>query len=146
MSSKVYIDGYPALIESRSLGAIEVNSMVDADFIVNPKHGNIFNKTIIINLPTEMPINKLRKFNKVLSRFDLGIDGIEIVPYEIPKNRKKLRSKDYSLLILTKDMINDVRYAQLIENNQFLVGVDECVDDNTTLVGYLISRSKVEDL
>lgn len=146
MSSKIFINNYAALIESEILNKEVSISLLESDIVVNPSNKNLFNKIIVIDLPINLPLEQLIKKNKIISRFPISSDYIELIPFELPKNREKVEDKDYSLLILSKDLINNPKYSKLINDNNFLIGINECIDGYSTLTGYLISRTKIEEI
>jgi len=144
MNSKVLIKDYASLMEFRLGGYNSTNLIHQADIIVNPTFSSPMRKKILINLPVEVPISRLSKFNKIVSRFP--INGVELEEYKLPRNRTEIHKEDYSLLILNKYMLTDLSRANLIDNTNFLLGVDAVIDDSITAVGYLLLRTKLENL
>lgn len=145
MSFKIYLDDYSSLVECELTNSKSVTSMSEADLVVNPSNKFIFNKTIVITLPIEIPLEELAQFNTIISRFPIGYN-IDVEPYEIPENRDKVNKDDYSLLILSKELIKNLDYGKLVNSSSFLIGIDECIDNCSTLIGQLILKSKIEDL
>lgn len=142
----VLVTNYASLMEYRLHDESKMtNIQSKADIVVNPSYGSLVGKIIIINLPVDVPIDKLSQFNKIISRFPIGY-GIEIKPYELPKDRKSIDLDDYSCLILNKDMLLDIDYAEAVESGNFLIGTDTIIDDEVTLAGYLLLRTNLEEL
>lgn len=146
MNSKILVKDYASLMEYRLSQDVEMTCLLhQADVVINPYYSSLLNKTIIINLPIEVPLDKLMQFNKIISRFPIGY-GIEVQPYELPEVRDDIPKEDYSCLILNKDMLIDLDYAELVESGNFLIGIDAVIDDDITLVGYLLLKHKLENL
>jgi hypothetical protein len=142
----ILLENYSSFIEAllhKDYSVTYVSS--NADTIVNPIGGHYLGKQIIINLPIEIPSEQLLRYCKVYSRFPIGY-GIPVIPFELPKDRIKIPKENYSLLILSPELMMDVRYSDLIHNNNFLIGINESIDDEATLVGYKILTNKVEEL
>lgn len=148
MNSKILVKDYASLMEHKIMRdeSMEMTHLLyQADIIVNPSFSSVLNKTVIINLPIEVPLDKLMQYNSIISRFPIGY-GIEVAPYELPEGRKSKESKDYSLLILSKDLLTDLDYAEIVDDNDFLIGVDALIDGSITLVGYVLLKNRLEDL
>lgn len=146
MNSKILVKDYASLMEYRLSQDVEMTCLLhQADVVINPYYSSLLNKTIIINLPIEVPLDKLMQFNKIISRFPIGY-GIEVQSYELPEVRDDIPKEDYSCLILNKDMLIDLDYAELVESGNFLIGIDAVIDDDITLVGYLLLKHKLENL
>lgn len=146
MNSKVYVNSYASLIEYKlGKNLIPTLHLSESDVVVNPYFSSLIDKTIIINLPIEVPIDRLMQFNKIISRFPIGY-GIEIKEYNLQETRVSIDKTDYSCLILSKEIISDVNNAEMIDTTNFLIGIDETIDESPSLIGYLLTRTKVEDL
>lgn len=146
MKSKVFINDYASILESRLLPETDRTYRLDqADIVINPFCGVLFNKTVIINLPIEVPIDQLLQYNTIVSRFPIGY-GIPVVPYNLPEEREVVDEDDYSCLILTKYALVDIDRAHLVKNNKFLIGTSEVLDGDASLVGLVIASTKIEDL
>lgn len=146
MSRKILIDDYASLLESKLFPEMEVTyKPYEANVIVNPKYGAIIGKTIIINLPVEVPLDQLMGNNDIVSRFNTGYN-IPIVPYAVPDDRKDVTVDEASCLILNKSMLLNQKYAKLVSRSKFLLGIVETIDGDATLVGERILSTKVEDL
>lgn len=145
MNSRLMISDYASLIEYR-LGNYDYTNLINqADIIVNPSFGSSICRSIIINLPFEIPIDILKKHNKIKSRFPIGL-GIDVEEYVIPENRTKKSKKDYSLLLLNKYMLADLSKVELIDNTNFLLGTDAVIDGSLTAVGYTLLRTYIEEV
>jgi len=145
MNSRILISDYASLIEYRLGNYSYTNLINQADVIVNPNFSSSICRTLIINLPFEIPISLLRKHNKIKSRFPIDT-GIEVEEYVIPENRTKKSKEDYSLLLLNKYMLADLSKVKMIDNTNFLLGTDAVIDGSITAVGYTLLRTKLEDL
>lgn len=146
MNSNVLVADYASLMEYRlNRESYMTNLISKADIIVNPSYGSVVNKLIVINLPVEVPLEQLMRFNRIISRFPIGY-GIEVEPLPIPEKRKTVELEDYSNLILNKHMLLDIDYAQAVDKGNFLIGTDSIIDGNITLVGYLLLRTTLENL
>lgn len=145
MHSNVLVRDYASLAEAELMNSKVTGNMLTADVIVNPTQGSHIQKIIIINLPLDIPISKLQQFNKIISRFPIGY-GIEVEPYNMPEVRKDVKSEDYSCLLLDKELLTNMDYIQAVRDGNFILGNDELVDDEMSLIGYLILRSNIENL
>lgn len=125
------------------MNSISVKSSDEADIIINPRYGSIIGKHIIINLPVDIPLEQLNKYNSITSRFYIS-PNIDIEPYSIPKNRGRVTINDASPLILTKELISNIDMMGHLNLDKFLIGINEDIDDNLTLIGYMILRNKVK--
>lgn len=144
MSSKILVDDYPSLVESRLGGYEESYLITQSNILVNPKFKSAMGKKIIINLPIELPLEDLISMNRVESRFNIGYN-IPVVPYKLPDDRLDLSAEEYSPIILTKWMIEDLNYSKQVDKSNFLLGLGEEIDGDATLVGYIISKTKIEN-
>lgn len=145
MSKKIYVDGYPSYYEYVMGTDMEpLLSVSGADVVVNPVGASYIHKHIIINLPTKLTedeIVRLSKFNTIESRYPIPetrLDPYERVPHPSP-------SKDYSKLILTEELLNTSDTLEISGSN-FLIGVCECVNGESTLIGKKISDTRIEDI
>lgn len=146
MNSKVLVKDYASLLEVKLINSFEeVRRFIDADIFINLPYGSVIGKMIIINLPVEVPLDQLLEDNVVVSRFRIS-DRIPIVSYNLPENRKSIPLEDYSCLILNKLMFTNMKYAKVVSENNFLVGVLETIDNDATLIGEKILLNKIEDL
>lgn len=143
-SDGVYLIDYASFEESEYINKNTEISLNKAKYVVNPKYRHLINKIIIINLPVEVPIERLLKYNKIISRFPTAI-GVDIDPYDLPQNRESIENKEFSLLILNKDMLLDVNKLDLVTKNNFLLGIDTEVDGYITLAGYILLKNKLEN-
>jgi hypothetical protein len=142
---KIFISDYASLSESKLLPDTEKTyNTVDADIFINPTYGAIYNKTIIINLPIEIPIEQLKKFNQIVSRFPIGY-GIPVIPYQFPSKQKLVKKPNFSCLILNPSMMSNIKYARLVRSNDFLIGVSETVDGGASLIGLEVYSNKIDD-
>lgn len=147
MNSKILVKDYASLMEYRlSKDNAEMTCLLhQASIVVNPYYSSLFNKTVIINLPIEVPLDRLMQFNKIISRFPIGY-GIKVEPYDLPDDREDISKEDFSCLILNKNMLIDLDYAELVDTGKFLIGIDAMIDGEITLVGYILLKNKLENL
>jgi hypothetical protein len=146
MTRSILVNDYASLMEYRILGNAEMTSILyKSDIVVNPYYSSVLNKTILIDLPLEVPIDKLMQYNKIISRFPIGY-GIQIESFKLPTERKVVDKKDYSCLLLNKYMFTEIDLAELVENNNFILGINSVIDGYATLVGYTLLKTKLEDL
>lgn len=144
MDRKVFVSDYASLMESKTFpDAKRTFTTMDADIFVNPEYGAIYDKTVIINLPVEIPLEQLKNSNKIVSRFPIG-HGIPVIPYDIPENRKVIDKKDYSCILLNPSMMTEMRFASLVKNNDFLIGISETIDGEASLIGLKIGSTTIE--
>lgn len=145
MSLKVLVDNVASLREFKMLpDTKKTYELSQADIIINPNYGILFHKLIILNLATEVPLGQLMIDNQVISRFPIGY-GIPVVPYSMPENRSDKDIEDYSCLILNESMLTDMRFSDKSKLN-YLVGIDETIEGDATIIGISILKNKVEDL
>lgn len=142
---KILVVDYPSFIEQSVCGLPSTAAIYDADIIVNPSYGSVIGKTVIINLPISVPIEQLKDHNKIISRFPISSD-IEIQLFPMPENRCEVTADEVSCIILTKDLINDPRYIELVHYSKFLLGTSVECDGGLTAVGYVLLKNKIEDL
>lgn len=145
MSSKLLVVDYPSFIEQSVSNLESTAAIYEADVIVNPTYGAVIGKTVIINLPIEVPIEQLKDQNRIISRFPIA-DGIEVQPYSLPSDRHEVTSEEMSYLILSPDIVNDPRYIELVHYGKFLIGTSVEIDGELTAVGWLLLRNKIENL
>lgn len=144
--SKVLVEDYASLLESKLLPDTDRTYLLsEADIVINPYCSALMNKTLIINLPIEVPIDRLMPFNTLVSRFPIGY-GIPVVPYNMPEDRESIELDDYSCLILTKYAFTEMELSKKIKGKKFLIGTSEVLDGEASLVGYVISETMIEDL
>lgn len=144
-NEEVLVVDYASFIESDYMNKISTDNLAKSKYVVNTQYSHLIDKIIIINLPVEVPIEKLSRYNQVISRFPT-VDGVKLDPYELPKNRNSLKVEDYSLLILNKDMLLDMDNLDVVANNNFLLGIDTIIDNYITLAGYILLKNKLEEL
>jgi hypothetical protein len=142
---KILVVDYPSFIE-QSVHNLECTAAIyDADIIVNPTYGSVIGRTIIVNLPISVPLDQLKDHNKIISRFPISSD-IEVQLFPLPTNRSEVTIDEMSCIILSKDIVNDPRYIELVHCSKFLVGTSEICDNAITAVGYILLRNKIENL
>jgi len=144
MDRKVFVSDYASLMESKTFpDAKRTFTTMDADIFVNPEYGAIYDKTVIIYLPVEIPLDQLKNSNKVISRFPIGY-GVIVIPYDVPDERKKVKAENYSCLILNPSMMTELRFAQTVKDNDFLIGISETVDGEASLIGLKIGSAEID--
>ena len=148
MSSKrkILVNNYASLIEKiENYPECEsTQSISEADILVNPKWGIFIGKEIVYNLPVSSPISDLMYMgNKVISRFRIG-DPIEVIPFE-DKESKEVSPDEFSLKILSGDLMLYPEFAEEIDESDYLVGITPEIDGEVTLVGKKLSESKIKD-
>jgi hypothetical protein len=145
MDRKVFVSDYASLMESKTFpDAKRTFTTMDADIFVNPEYGAIYDKTVIVNLPVEIPLEQLRSSNKVISRFPIGYD-IPVIPYDVPEDKKCVKKSDYSCIILNPSMMTEMKYAKCVKDNDFLIGISETIDGEASLIGLKIGSTTVEN-
>lgn len=145
---KVLLRDYDSVIEKNNKypDSKSTTSIEDSDVIVNPKWSSMMGKEVVISNVGDFPIHKLIKNkNRVISRFKIS-DSIDKDPYEVPKERRKCKKKDYCIKILTKEAMSDMNLIEDVHNNNYLVGISDIVDGDLTSVGMkLLSTELVSD-
>jgi hypothetical protein len=144
-SNDILTIDYASFIESEYLNLNSSTSLTTAKYVVNPKYSHLVNKIIIINLPIEISVHRLLRYNKIISRFPIA-EGIRIEPYEVPKETKELEKEDYSCLILNKAMLLNPKYLEVVSKENFLLGIDTLMDGFITLAGYIILKNSFQNL
>ena len=146
MIRNILVTDYASLKESKLLPETNRTSkLFQADIVVNPCYGAICAKTVIINLPQDIPLEQLLPNNDVVSRFPIGY-GIPVIPYDMPESRKEISEDDISLLILNKSMLTDTDKLKYLKSNNFIVGIDETIDGEATLIGLEILSNKIKEV
>lgn len=137
-SNKILLDSYAAFVEAELLNLEITESIIEAEYIVNPCTVSLVGRKIIINLPTDLDLNKLSRFNQIISRFPL--EGIKHVflPYTLSLN---FTEKPISNLILTKELLKSNKYSNYIKKHNFLISIEPFTNGYLNLLGILTLNS-----
>jgi len=141
----VFFTNYCSILESEVLGKELSYSISYSTYFINPRYSICIGKAIIIDLPIEINIEKLHRYSDIYSRFP--IDGIEnVIPFEVPKNVKKVENKDYSLCILTKYLMDsdELEDIETLNSSNFLLGIQTEIDGYLTAVGYKLLNTDLD--
>lgn len=138
MNSNILLDSYAAIIESKILHLSGTESIMEADYIVNPNTTSLVGRIIIINLPLESNLCKLSRFNQIISRYPLQGVKHTFIPYT---SEYLPQEKPLSNLILTKELIKSNKYLNYLKNHNFLISIEPYTNGYLNLIGYLTIKS-----
>lgn len=145
MNSKLLVIDNCSKLEAELSGDIPIDNVALADSVVNPTWNNLVGKTIIINLPTDIDLKRLCRYNRVISRFPLiAKDGTdlkyELVPFEAVEFKFVDGERTYDKRILNKYLMRSSDET-ITSNDRFLLGTDIEVDGHLTSIGYIIVKT-----
>lgn len=145
MNSKVLVNNNASKLEAEWMNAEGTPMLYFADIIVNPTwQRGLISKTIIIDLPGIDP-SKFARYNKIISRFPLDLDGKANIEYELKPFPKvdffiNPSPKKYSYRILNKWLLMDDN-VKIESDDRFLLGTEPTTNGQLSLIGYLILKT-----
>jgi hypothetical protein len=114
-----------------------------ATHYVNPVWNNLIGKTIIITLPVKLDLERLTRFNKVISRYPLE-EGEKTLNYDlVPYSEVEFKMEDhcnYSRKILNKYLLTSNDY-DIKEDGRFLLGTEPETNGYLNTIGYLLLKT-----
>jgi hypothetical protein len=110
---------------------------------VNPIWNNLIGKTILITLPVNLDLERLTRFNKVISRYPLESNGktlkYELVPYSEVEFKMEEHGH-YSKKILNKYLLTSDEH-DIKEEGRFLLGAEPETNGYLNTIGYLLLKT-----
>lgn len=138
MNSKVLIDSAASIIEADVLELDTTEYIGRASVLVNPQSISCVNRTIWINLPIKIDYDRLKRFNRIKSRFPIDCDDYELIPYK--DNFISTQDRPLSRLILNKYLLSNSNYKEKIKAEKFILGVETKTKGYKNLINYLIEK------
>lgn len=145
MSSKVYLNSVSSLIEAGLSNSEITGSLHMSDVVVNPHVKKLVNKTIIIDIPTDLDYNLLSECNKITSRFPIDCDNYKLEEFDKQENVIEVDKSEMSYLILNKYMLEDVGNFDLIKSEKFILGTNPITNGSKNLIGHILEKFKLKE-
>lgn len=115
-----------------------------ATHYVNPIWNNLIGKIIIITLPIKLDLDRVTRFNKVISRYPLESPSGKELKYELkPYSEVEFKYEDhgnYSKKILNKYLLTSENY-DIKEDGRFLLGTEPETNGYLNTIGYLLLKT-----
>lgn len=147
MNSKIFVCDAASLEESEILGLRISDSITLSTYIVNPLINSIVNKTIVIDLPLNINYDRLKRFNRIVSRFPIECDKYQLNEFKLPDKVEEVKDEsEISCLILNKHLLSDINYVNQVKGKKFLLGVEPLTSEALNLVGYILLKSKFSNI
>jgi hypothetical protein len=105
----------------------------------------LVNKTIIIDIPTDLDYNLLSECNKITSRFPIDCDNYKLEEFDKQENVIEVDKSEMSYLILNKYMLEDVGNFDLIKSEKFILGTNPITNGSKNLIGHILEKFKLKE-
>jgi len=135
-----FLQNYSSILESIINSDKLSVSLSKSDIVIDPVESNLVGKQIVLTVPTKLDLTKLKKFNKIKSRFP--VNNIELDPYIDPIEKPEINN--YSNIILNEYMIKKGIDDYHIKDKEFLLGLNESIDGYMTSIGYKINKNNLD--
>ena len=148
---KIFLLDGASLLESEIMGLGVTNSLDEVSYFINCDIPSLVGKIIIINLPIEINLEGIQRFNEFILRYpikeleELGAK-YKYVEYEIGDVEEIEDEADISCLILNKYLLSDDTKIKDIEGKSFLLGTDYKTNGKLNLIGYCIFKNSFKKL